>query len=268
VQRSPGVRALLPARAGLQDVGLHVLAPGTFGCSCRGEVTVETEWLVVGAGSAGCVIAGRLSEDREREVLVLEAGPDCRAADAPSELRSLNFWRALDADACGHLMWEGLLPRRTARQQMRPHLRGGGTGGSSAINGMIAIRAMPDDDDRWAAGGCPGWSYVDMLPYLRRMEQDLDFGDRPHHGDAGPIPVMRQDPAAWGAVDLGLADAAAALGHPWADDHDAPGRAGCHRSRSTSAVTCAGCPRTMGTSNRTGHDRTCGSSARRRSIGC
>ncbi len=187
---------------------------------------METEWLVVGAGSAGCVIAGRLSEDPGRDVLVLEAGPDWRSADAPSELRSVNFWRALDADACGHLMWEGLRSRRTARQPMRPHLRGRGTGGSSAINGMIAIRAMPDDYDRWAAGGCPGWSYVDMLPYLRRMEDDLDFGDRPYHGDAGPIPVMRQDPAAWGAVDLGLADAAAALGYPWADDHNAPGSSG------------------------------------------
>ncbi len=188
--------------------------------------TIEAEWLVVGAGSGGCVIASRLSEEPGRDVLVLEAGRDWRAADAPAEVRSMNFWRALDPDTCGHLMWDGLTSRRTPRQQFRPHLRGRGTGGSSAINGMIAIRAMPEDYDSWAAAGCAGWSYDDMLPFLRRMESDADFGDRPYHGAAGPIPVMRQRRERWGAIDHSLADAATALGYPWADDHNAPGSTG------------------------------------------
>ena len=187
---------------------------------------VETEWLVVGAGSAGCVVASRLSEDPGTDVVLLEAGPDWRSADAPAEVRSMNFWRALDPATCGHLMWEGLSSRRTPVQAFSPHLRGRGMGGSSAINGMIAIRAMPDDYDRWAAAGCPGWSYDDVLPSLRRMEDDADFGDRPYHGDAGPIPVMRQPRERWGAVDGSLADAALALGYPWADDHNAPGSTG------------------------------------------
>jgi 5-(hydroxymethyl)furfural/furfural oxidase len=187
---------------------------------------LDTEWLVVGAGSAGCVAASRLSEDPGRDVLLLEAGPDFRSADAPDEVRSMNFWRALDPETCGHLMWEGIRSRRTRWQPPRPHLRGKGMGGSSAINGMIAIRAMPDDYDRWAADGCAGWSYDEMLPSLRRMEDDADFGHQPYHGNAGPIPVMRQARDVWGAIDHSLADAATALGYPWADDHNAPGSTG------------------------------------------
>ena len=87
---------------------------------------------------------------------------------------------------------------------------------------MMAIRAVPDDYDRWAASGCPGWSYADMLPYLRRMESDADFGDLPYHGADGPIPVQRLPREAWGPADNALAEAALGLGYPWCDDHNAP----------------------------------------------
>ena len=100
--------------------------------------------------------------------------------------------------------WPDLVARRTESQPEIPFVRGMGMGGSSAINGLISIRALPEDLDEWAAQGCTGWSHADVLPTLRRLECDLDFGDRPIHGNAGPNPIYRFPIAMWGSVDRAL----------------------------------------------------------------
>ena len=156
-------------------------------------------------------------------MLLLEAGPDLRTADTPEHIRIPNPMRAIADDA---FRWPALMARRTTQQEPRLLWRGRAMGGSSTINGQIAIRAMPDDLDRWAALGCTGWGWADMLPWFCKLEADLDFGSAPYHGSTGPIPVYRAPAAEWGSVDRGLRDAALALGYSWCDDHNAPAGTG------------------------------------------
>jgi choline dehydrogenase len=122
--------------------------------------------------------------------------------------------------------YDALLAKRSAAQPPRLYWRGRGLGGSSAINGQIAIRGMPEDFDAWAEGGCPGWSWQDVLPAFNRLETDLDYGDELYHGTDGPIPIYRAPQDRWGAVDKALCEAALDLGYGWHDDHNAPGSSG------------------------------------------
>ncbi|MEV0388873.1 GMC family oxidoreductase [Nonomuraea sp. NPDC050643] len=187
-----------------------------------------TGWdiIVVGAGSAGAALAAR-SAERGRRVLLLEAGPDYRSAAMHEAWRSPNPVRALlDPTAVEGLLWPGVDASRTDKQAQAPYWRGRGVGGSSSINGQIAIRPPVEDFDDWAAAGCAGWSAADVLPYFAKLEDDEEFGDEPYHGRGGPTPIFRTPRERWGAVDSALADAALAAGHPWAPDVNAPGAAG------------------------------------------
>jgi choline dehydrogenase len=178
-------------------------------------VTVEFDVVVVGAGSAGCVLAARLSEDPAVRVLLVEAGPEAR----PEHTFDPVLW---PTEVGGSVDWGYLTPPQPGllgRASIEPH--GRMVGGSSSLNGMMYMRGDPSDFDAWAHGGAPGWSYADLVPYFRRLEDCVDDPD-PHLGHGGPLYVQHRGHHAVHPAAADFVAAAEALGHRRLANFDGP----------------------------------------------
>lgn len=185
---------------------------------------MEFDVIVVGAGSAGAVVAERLSADPNRRVLLLEDGPDHTAAATPPAITGPDFWRACAEPG---RVYGDLVATHAPGQPPLPYLRGRGVGGSSAVNAMVALRGLPADHDRWSSElGCAGWSWADLEPWLRAAEDDREYGGDGVHGAGGPIPLQRLDESDWTAIDRALRAASADLGYGVCPDHQDPDAAG------------------------------------------
>jgi choline dehydrogenase len=139
------------------------------------------DYVVVGAGSAGCVLANRLSEDPSVQVLLLEAGPE----DTPDAIRVPAIFSSLFGS---EVDWAYRLEQQTHYQGSTIYPRGKTLGGSSSINLMVYIRGHRADFDGWSERGCAGWDYDSVLPYFIKAENNSRLGE-PLHGQHGPLYV-------------------------------------------------------------------------------
>ncbi|MGZ5894815.1 MAG: GMC family oxidoreductase [Xanthobacteraceae bacterium] len=171
--------------------------------------------IIVGAGSAGCVLANRLSADPNIRVCLIEAGPRDRHPFIHVPLGVMGLFKH------PRLNWRFETTRQEGAGDRAIYIpRGKTLGGSSSINGMIYTRGHPTDYDEWAAAGNPGWAFKDVLPYFRRSENNERWRDSPYHGTGGELNVA--EPHYTSKLSHVFFDAAASMQIPKTDDFCGP----------------------------------------------
>ena len=170
--------------------------------------------VIVGGGSAGCVLASRLSEDASRRILLIEAGKAYPPGKEPRGLSDPGFRTAFNETN----YWPGLSHHIDGSGDADPHLHQARVlGGGSTINGMHAQRGLPRDYDGWRDLGIEGWGWDDVLPHFCALENDHDFSG-PEHGKDGPIDIVRVPEQRWSPLSHALHDTLIAKGEERFDD--------------------------------------------------
>ncbi len=186
------------------------------------EMTKTYDYIIIGAGVAGCVLASRLTENPNTNVLLLEAGEDVIPGSEPSDI--------LDSYPTSYYnksyVWPGL------RAAWRTHAFGSNhfpqgrvMGGGGSVMGMVSLRGTPADYAEWVAAGAKGWGWDDVLPYFCKLESDLNFTG-PMHGSDGPIPIRRIADSQWPPLTNALSAFAKSKGIQFIGDMNADFREG------------------------------------------
>jgi len=182
--------------------------------------TASHDYIIVGAGTAGCIVANRLTASGRHRVLLLEAGG-----------QDDDFWIKVPAGISrllakpAYLWLNPTTPTAEFGGRSIPLIQGKLIGGSSSINGMMYVRGQSQDYDSWEAMGCKGWSWNDVLPYFKKVERDMDF-DGAYHGQSGRIPVRRIFPELWTEYAKAVGEAFRGSGYDYIEDQNGEFRDG------------------------------------------